>query len=134
MATKQFHVGDLLSVTTGRIVARRHVDALYDLLGHMTGDSPFTHQLPRFGDECKPWLYRWFPELESVDDGILGDMIDIHGPEKGCETWVDAMVSSRGIREWYDVPQIPKDDHSRRCPIEELRQMAPDAQIIVMKD
>ena len=63
MQTKQFHLGDVLSITTGRLVSPRHIDGVYDILNFMTGDNLFTHQLPRAFDECKPYLVAQFPQL-----------------------------------------------------------------------
>lgn len=32
MKTRKFHLGDVLSVITARVVSPRHVDGLYDIL------------------------------------------------------------------------------------------------------
>jgi len=59
---KTFDVRVILSATTGRLVTKSQgpddngIGDLYELLGWMTDDSPFTHQIPRFMQECKPWL------------------------------------------------------------------------------
>jgi len=47
MATKDFHISDILSITDGRLVSTRHMDGIYEILNFMTGDNLFTHQLPR---------------------------------------------------------------------------------------
>ena len=73
MKTKKFHLGDVLSITTGRLVSPRHMDGVYDILNFMTGDNLFTHQLPRASDECKPHLLAQFPQLAEVDtSGVNG--------------------------------------------------------------
>lgn len=54
--TSSFHIGDILSITTGRLVSPRHIDGVYDILNWMTGDNLFTHQLPRAAGECAEWL------------------------------------------------------------------------------
>jgi hypothetical protein len=64
---RDFHIGDVLSVTTGKLVSPRHVDGLYDLLGYMTGESLMTHQLPRASDQCRPEILRQHPDLERVE-------------------------------------------------------------------
>ncbi len=69
--TKVFPLRVLLTVTTGRLLTQSRgprdngIGDLYELLGWMTNDEPFTHQLPRFADECKPWILQWFPELQT---------------------------------------------------------------------
>ena len=50
--SRDFHIGDILSVTTGRLVSPRRMDGVYDILNFMTGDNLFTHQLPRAAREC----------------------------------------------------------------------------------
>lgn len=72
MKTKAFSVRTILSVTTGRLLTEsagpddNGLGDMYRLLEWMTGESPFTHQLPRFGKECEPWLLGWFPELAAA--------------------------------------------------------------------
>lgn len=60
---KNFHVSDLLSVTTGRMVSSRHMTGIYQILNFLTGDDLYTHQIPRAMRECRPWLQSQFPEL-----------------------------------------------------------------------
>ena len=77
MQTKQFHLGDVLSITTGRLVSPRHIDGVYDILNFMTGDNLFTHQLPRASDECKPYLVEQFPQLATTEmDSAIADLSD----------------------------------------------------------
>lgn len=47
MTTKTFHVGDILSVITGRLVSPTHMDGIYAICSHLAGESVMTHQLPR---------------------------------------------------------------------------------------
>jgi len=141
--TKRFPLRDILSVTTGRLLTKANgphdngIDAIYKLLGWMTEDSPFTHQLPRFADECKPWLLRWFPELATVDEidlAFLGDAIREIGGELGCERWLADVARNRRLRGEYDVPRIPQDDHERKHPYDELVAMrGTDEGIIVVE-
>jgi hypothetical protein len=127
METKRFPLRVLLTSTTGRLLTKSQGDHdngisdLYDLLGWMTNDSPFTHQLPRFNDECKPWLLRWFPKLADADSllPLLDEAIEKIGPERGCEFWLDGLTLDRE----YDVPRIPRDDHQAKNPYDELVEM-----------
>jgi hypothetical protein len=61
---RRFHVGDILSVITGRMVSPRGMEGIYDILGYMTNDSPYTTQLGRFAEECKPHL------RQQVDEAL----------------------------------------------------------------
>lgn len=133
--TKQFELRTLLSVTTGRLLTKPKGDKdngigdLYAILGWMTNDSPMTHQLPRFGDECKPWLLRWFPELEALTPDVIAfcdaladadtDRIDLL---KKINRFVFDLGERIGRHE-FAVPRIPQDDHEVKDPIAELIQM-----------
>lgn len=129
--TKRFHVRSLLTVTTGRLLTKSNgpedngIGDLYQLLGWMTNDEPFTHQLPRFVEECKPWLLRWFPELSQARAEDLDLVMSAPGvsPSDGVEQWLMDLQSIAGLKTEYDVPQIPADGHIRKDPIIELVEM-----------
>lgn len=63
---REFPLADILSVTTERLLSRRHMGGIYDILGYMTGESLMTHQLPRAADACKPVLLQQHPQLNNV--------------------------------------------------------------------
>lgn len=139
--TKRFSLRTLLSVTTGRLLTKGEgprdngIGDIYKLLGWMTSDEPFTHQLGRFGEECKPWLLRWFPELsQAVNDDLDLAMSGPAGKVAGVEQWLLDLQTIAGLRPEYDVPRIPADDHERKDPIDELVAMrGTDEGIIVVK-
>lgn len=64
--SREFEIGDILSVTTGILVSRNHVGGLYELMGFMMGKPLFTHELPSAMDVCKPPLDEAFPELTEI--------------------------------------------------------------------
>lgn len=64
---KTFHIGDVLSITTGKLVSPRHMDGIYDILNFMLGANLFTHQLGYASEECRPVLLKQFPQLAEVD-------------------------------------------------------------------
>jgi hypothetical protein len=66
---KLYHISDVLTVTTGRLVSNRHIDSVYDILNFLTGDELFTHQLPRASRECEPWLKAQYPQLFESNPG-----------------------------------------------------------------
>lgn len=114
MPTKRFSLRDLLTVTTGRLLTKRRgprdngIGALYALLGWMTGDQPHTHQLGRFADMG--------PVVDAACNEIRGDSSSV-------ETAICQLVFALGERygkHEYDVPQIPRDDHERKGPYDEL--------------
>ena len=135
METKTFSLRVVLTVTTGRLLTKPNgeddngIGDLYEILEWMTGESPFTHQLPRFGKECVPHLFRWFPELQRVDSTALGwlsESIKELGPEPGVLKWLERVQSEYHLSPNYAVPMIPKNDHKSRDPIKEMQDMVGD--------
>lgn len=123
--TKQFHIGDVLSITTGRLVSTRKMDGVVDILSYMTGDKLWTHQLPRASDECKPWLIRQHPKLNDVDVISLDAMIKRakDQPEISCAIDAWLVQQAKLVGEYLEIEPIPADDHTRIHPHAELVQM-----------
>jgi hypothetical protein len=108
----QFDLGDVLTITTGRLVSRDHIDGVYRILNHMTGDNLFTHQLPRAMDECRPDLLRQHPDLAAI---TVPDGID---SAETCAAWLDSLEPVYGsVR---DVEPLHPDDHTQIDPLAEL--------------
>ena len=99
MKTKKFHLGDILSVTMGRLVSPRHMDGIYDILNFMTGDNLFTHQLPTASRVCKPDLLRQHPQLKNVDASGVN--------KKNAEHWLAEQVGKYG--KYLVVKPLPND-------------------------
>ncbi len=146
METKKFGIRTILTVTTGRLLTASEpavegkpqdngIGKMYDLLGWMTDDQPFTHQLGRFAKECKPWLLRWFPELESLgsEDNLLrlGGLLEKKKHLEADEA-IRFWLSAYDLPESYDVPKIPRDDHNRKDPIQEMVEMRSPESVIVV--
>lgn len=132
--TKKFTLRTLLTVTTGRLLTEGKGDRdngigdLYELLGWMTDDSPFTHQLGRFSDECKPHILAWFPEIAVA--GVCLDKLDAWlksaptCPSEGIKMWLaELKMMFPEIKDEYEVPKIPKEYHTPKNPISELAEM-----------
>ena len=113
MTTRDFHLGDVLSVTTERLVSPRHVGGLYDILGYMTGESLFTHQLPRAGRACAPALLAQHPTLADVDaSGVTAD---------NWSEWLAEQVARFG--ETLPVAPLAAGEYAPRDPLVELSEM-----------
>lgn len=122
--TREFHLGDILTITTGRLVSPRHIDGVYDILNFMTGDSLFTHQLPRGMEECQGPLLAQHPDLAGV--AVPDDFGD--DPETGVKAWLAEQVAVYG--EMRAVAPLAADEHTHIDPFTEMRKMAPHAEII----
>ena len=134
MDTKRFPLRVILTVTTYRLLTESKsprdngIGDLYKLLGWMTNDTPFTHQLSRLVKECQPWLLRWFPEIEiaSVCMTNLDKWLNRARtcPDEGVKLWLaELQMTWPAIKDEYDVPRIPQDDHEHKNPYDELVTM-----------
>ena len=148
---KPFHIGDVLSITTGRLVSPRHIDGVYDILNFMTDDNLFTHQLPRACDECKPFLLKQFPQLASpeMDFAVaeLGEMLKT--PSGKAETnklllgWLSKITSGKyGLQglslcgeqhDMLEVAKVPTDAHEQIDPMSELAEKVHPDKIVVVQ-
>jgi hypothetical protein len=134
MKSKAFHIGDILSISTGYLVSPRHMEGVYDILNFMTGDTLFTHQLPRAANECRPWLARQHPQLESANDWAAAAMATIpeDAPPAARKVIIDSFIAAAVERfgETLLIEPIPADDHERKDALTELRELMPNAQVI----
>ena len=107
---KDFDLGAVLNITTGRLFTR--MDDVYNVLNYLTGDSIFTHQIPRVMEIAKPYVLSLHPELKGV-----GDDVEIHNFEEAM-AFVDEQKKIFG--EKLSLKPMSKDDgYSYVDPIEE---------------
>lgn len=120
--TKEFHIGDILSILTDRLVSPDHIGGVYNILGWMTDEALMTHQLPRVSEECRPSLCDQHPDLAAVEvpAGLSGE-----GPVKA---WLAEQVAVYG--ETRPVAPLATEDHTRIDPIAEIKMIRPDMPII----
>jgi len=123
--TRDFHLGDILSITTGLLVSPRHIKGVYDILNWMTGDNLFTHQLPRAGAECQGPLLEQHPDLAAVQ---VPDEFD---DKEHVERWLAEQVERFG--ETWPVAPIDPERHLRIDPIDEIKMMRPDMPVDVVE-
>src|SRR5881628_376125 len=94
----KFHIGDLLSVTDGRLLSPDHVAGVHKLLDHMTGDVLMTHQLPLAADAMTPELLQQHPWLKDFGPPENAELADLMA-------WLDWAVKEHG--EFHDVEAAP---------------------------
>jgi hypothetical protein len=120
---RQFHIGDILSITTGHLVSPRHIEGVYDILNFMTRDNLFTHQLPRASRECAPHLLRQHPMLDHVDaSGVNAD---------NWRAWLDAQIVKFGLT--LPVEPVPEHVHEFIDPMSELAEKVHPDKIITIE-
>ena len=126
MSERAFHLGDVLTITTGRLVSPDHMGGVYNILNFMTGDNLFTHQLPRAMDECQPALLAQHPQLRAV---VVPDEFD-------GKDHVDRWLAEQMQRYGAELPVTPLNpaDHTRIDPLTELRMRGvPPERIIAVQ-
>lgn len=93
--TRKFHLGDVLSVTTGRMLSPRNMDGLLDVVNFtmgyenadcLDGGLPFT--LICVADGCKLELFKQFPQLRKVSTSGLN--------EKNYRAWLAKQITKYG--------------------------------------
>lgn len=117
-ASRDFHLGDVLTVLTGRMLSPRGMDGVYDILDFLTGGSLLTHQLVRALSECRGPLLAQHPDLAGVDVPELAQVAE----------WLDEQVARFG--ETRTVATVPE-HHQRIDPIKEAAAMFPGVHVIV---
>lgn len=125
-ATRTFHIGDILSVTTGKLVSPAGMGGIHGLLDFMTSEPLMTHQIPRAVDECAPSLREQFPDLAAAPVPE-----DFGGSEQSVLLWLSGLEIIHG--EFREVAALRPEDHTYIDPITELRSMAPNAEIIAIE-
>lgn len=143
MTSRQFHISDVLSITTGRLVSARHMDGIYDILSFLTGDSIYTHQIPRVMREVKPWLRQQYPLLfpenppvKALLDGLTASLAEFPGDQTIIAGFVDAVRHQARfpevVPEFLPVSELSAGMYTRIDPIEEAGAMVGDADVIVL--
>lgn len=122
--TKRFHLGDLLSVSTGRLVSPRHMAGVHELMEHLAGHPVWTHQLIRLAGPAALAIVEQFPWLAEINKPthITSD--------QDATAWLAPLIERYG--EWHDVEPMPSGMYERRDPIEELAEVAPHVQVIAV--
>lgn len=132
-SAKPFNIGDILSITTGRLVSPRGITGVYEILNHMTGDDLFTHVLPRASRICAPallsnhpFLAEWgstlIAQLDALGETAIGNdraIADLILPFQKIAGSTDLMVMPLAEGEWLTVD-----------PIKELSAMVGEDRVI----
>ncbi len=138
---RAFPLDEVLSVTTGRLVAARGIQAIYDILEFFCQQPLFTHQLPKACRNCRPWIFREHPELDSsrADWKSALRALDYrleraHDNERTgiVADWVIMVRTSLNLREIYELRPIPPGENGPTDPIADLRDLVgPDKMVVV---
>jgi hypothetical protein len=122
MPERPFALGAVLSVATGIFLAD-DFGQVHELLDYMTGDTLFTHQLPRAVDECADEVYRQHPQLRALV------VPEFAGP---CKQTVLAWVAEQATHFGASLPVAPlaPGDHARINPLTEMAMNYPNVRVL----
>jgi hypothetical protein len=114
----------VLSTVTGVLVTPNGIGAVYAVCNWMTGESVFTHQLPRIGGEAAPVLLAAHPELGTAYE---------EAAQVNKDNWRDWLTIWEGrYGKTIAVPKFTADEHERIDPISELAEkVSPDRIVVV---
>lgn len=146
MNTRTFPIDEILSVSTGRLVADRHVDALYDLIGHIANnDGVSTIGLTVLADPTKKFLLEQFPELDRTETDSLDRGLDAarkrgNGRREienilclsACRLWTDRMTELVGKHEFAVSQMQNSRPRGLQDDIDHMIQLNPNADVMVI--
>jgi hypothetical protein len=66
---KVFDLGAILNITTCRLLT--NMDDIYEVLNYLTGDSIYTHQIPRVIKVARSYVLSLYPELNGIDNDVV---------------------------------------------------------------
>ncbi|AMS41224.1 DUF7736 domain-containing protein [Aminobacter aminovorans] len=120
--TKDFTTEAVLSVLTGRLLC--DIGGIYEVLNWMTGESLYTHQLPRVGREAEPVILGMHPHLaEAVAEA---DQVNAENYAAWSAKWKARYGESIAI------PRFNIAEHERIDPMSELAEKAHPDRIVVL--
>ncbi|TIT43728.1 MAG: hypothetical protein E5W76_05415 [Mesorhizobium sp.] len=125
MAEKAFPTGAVLSVVVDVLVSENHMQGVYEVLGWMTGESLYTHQLPRVGREATPVILALHPELEAA----VAEAEQVNGDN--WREWLATWKARYG--ETITVPLLTIEQHERIDPVSELAEMVPPEKLMIVE-
>lgn len=121
MTTKAFPTAWVLSTVTGRLLC--DISGVYDVCNWMTGESVFTHQIPRVCREARSVMIARQPDL---DDAVRESELVT---QDNWQDWLATWIQRYG--ETIDVPKMTADQHERIDPLSELAEKVHPSKIIV---
>lgn len=123
MGTREFDLGDVLTVTTGNLLSPRGIRGAYEVCSFLAGEPVYSHQIGRVLDEAAPVVLRQHPQLAGITSEGVNDKASL-------ETWLAGMKARFG--ETLPLTPMTADEHERIDPESELAEKVhPDRLMIV---
>ncbi len=123
MDSKAFPTCAVLSAITGRLVC--DIGSVYEVLNFMTGESLFTHQLPRVSREAWAFMVKKRPDLQQAYDEAK-TQVNKDNWQGWAKTWSERYGAT------MEVCRMGIEDHESIDPLSEIAEMvSPERRIIV---
>ncbi|RKD69019.1 hypothetical protein [Rhizobium sp. WW_1] len=124
--TKSFPIDAVMSTITGVLVSENGIGCIYEMLNWMTGDSVFTHQIPRISREAVPVMLAIYPEMQAAID----EAKQVNG-----DNWREWLTTWRQrYGDEIAVPVMNIAEHERIDPLSELAEKVSPDRIITLGD
>lgn len=123
METKELPTCDVLSVVAGRLMGE--IGGVYQVLNWMTGESLFTHQLPRVAEEARPVILAAHPALQQAVDEA--EQVNSDNWRKWKARW------EKRYGRTLMIPKFTADAHERIDPMSELAEKVHPDKIMVIE-
>ena len=91
----KFHIGDVISVTTGVLVSNEGIDGVQKIVSYLCGREIFTHEIPRACDLCEPKIAEEFNGLSK--ENLQEDISKLTKMLIDCDTYKEKKVV---VEEW----------------------------------
>ncbi len=133
MNGKMFHISDVLSIGTERLVSTRHMDGVYDVLNYMTQDDLTTLALLRASDKCLPYILKLYPWMGELDLNIF-DMPDDWTKEQREDViskWLEDLIVQYG--EELVLYPVASEDWVSIDPVAEAINLIGEDKVVVIE-
>jgi hypothetical protein len=105
MSEKQFHISDVLSVSTGALVSTRRMDGVYDIMGHIVDDDGIsTIGIAAMRDTAKKFLEEKLPWVKEVKFPKMAEGLTNEERTEFVDRFVKEAAAKYG--EYQDIGQM----------------------------
>lgn len=128
--TREFDFRIVLAVVSGRNISTPNLETgtigpsgTYELVDWMTDDLMEATQMSRFYDETAPWILRWYPQFERVEEHLPKldcRLADSDDPLASISDWIEEVRLELGLPTQIKIGRIPLDDHQVMNAYDEL--------------
>lgn len=119
----KFDIGTILSISHDHLLTP--IDKVYEILNFMLDENLFTHQLPRAGMFCRPFILKQYPQLIDWD---------LYDKQVSIDNWQSMVEKAKQLfGEELEIEKPPSGVFTHKNPIEELSEMVDKEKIIVVK-